>query len=168
MEAGHHHIPPASFEGLYFMLLGFGAFAELPISTAGPDNSVTISVTGNQVTISIGDTNISADSIVEIPTPSQVVLGFGSVTITGDANLSVTGSQVTLGTGNVTVTAGATVSPSGNSLVISSGTVTITGDANVDPTGSTLTLATGTTQAITWSEIIPGATMVWTPIDPGT
>ena len=150
------------------MLLGFGAFAELPISTAGPDNSVTISVTGNQVTISIGDTNISADSIVEIPTPSQVVLGFGSVTITGDANLSVTGSQVTLGTGNVTVTAGATVSPSGNSLVISSGTVTITGDANVDPTGSTLTLATGTAQAITWSEIIPGATMVWTPIDTGT
>jgi len=150
------------------MSLGFDAISALPFATSGPDNSVTISVTGNQVTISIGDTNISADSIVEIPTPSQVVLGFGSVTITGDANLSVTGSQVTLGTGNVTVTAGATVSPSGNSLVISSGTVTITGDANVDPTGSTLTLASGTAQAITWSEIIPGATMVWTPIDPGT
>ena len=118
--------------------------------------------------ISIGDTNITADSIVEIPAPSQVVLGLGTVTITGDANLSVTGSQVTLGTGNVTVTAGANISPSGNSLVISSGTVTITADANVDPTGSTLTLATGTAQAITWSEIIPGATMVWTPIDTKT
>ena len=106
------------------MLLGFGAFAELPISSAGPENSVTISVTGNQVTISIGDTNITADSIVEIPAPSQVVLGLG--------------------------------------------TVTFTGDANVEPTGSTLTLASGTAQAITWSEIIPGATMVWTPIAPGT
>ena len=150
------------------MLLGFGAFAEYPISSAGPENSVTITATKNQLSISIGDPGITADSIVEIPTPSQVVLGTGTVTISGDANLSPTGSQVTLGTGTVTVTAGATISPSGNSLVISSGTVTITGDANVDPTGSTLTLATGTAQAITWSEIIPGATMVWTPIDPGT
>ena len=57
--------------------------------------------------------------------------------------------------------------PSGNQVVISSGTVTVTGEANVSPTGSTFTLATGTAQAITWSEIIPGANMVWTPIDPG-
>ena len=145
-------------------MLGFNAFAQFPFATVHEDGNVTITVTKNELTISIGNPGITADSIVEIPTPSQVVLGLGTVTITGDANLSVTGSQVTLGTGNVTVTAGATISPSGNSLVISSGTVTITGDANVDPTGSTLTLATGTAQAITWSEIIPGATMVWTPI----
>ena len=64
------------------------------------------------------------------------------------------------------MTAGATVVPSGNSLVISSGTVTITGTANVVPTGAPLTLSTGTVAAITWSEIQPGATMTWTPIDP--
>jgi hypothetical protein len=146
------------------MLLGFASFAELPISTAGPDNSVTISATANALSISIGNPGITADSITEIPTGSQVVLGLGTVTITGDANLSPTGSQVTLGTGTVTVTAGANISPSGNSLVISSGTVTITGTANVSPTGAALTLATGTVAAITWSEIIPGATMTWTPI----
>ena len=146
------------------MLLGFASFAELPISTAGPDNSVTISATANALSISIGNPGISADSITEIPTGSQVVLGLGTVTITGDANLSPTGSQVTLGTGTVSVTAGANISPSGNSLVISSGTVTITGTANVSPTGAALTLATGTVAAITWSEIIPGATMTWTPI----
>ena len=146
------------------MLLGFASFAEFPISTAGPDNSVTISATANALSISIGNPGISADSITEIPTGSQVVLGLGTVTITGDANLSPTGSQVTLGTGTVTVTAGANISPSGNSLVISSGTVTITGTANVSPTGAALTLATGTVAAITWSEIIPGATMTWTPI----
>jgi hypothetical protein len=56
--------------------------------------------------------------------------------------------------------------PSGNGLAISSGTVTITGDANVSPTGSGLTLATGTAQAITWSAIVPGVSMLWTPIDP--
>ena len=150
------------------MLLGFGAFAEYPISSAGPENNVTINVTKNQLSISIGNPGITADSITEIPNPNPLTLGFGSLTLTGDSNLSLTGSQVTLGTGTVTVSAGATIAASGNQVVISSGTVTLTGDANVDPTGSTLTLASGTAQAITWSEIIPVATMVWTPIDPGT
>tara|TARA_R110000765_G_scaffold4263_1_gene13519 strand:+ start:156 stop:602 length:447 start_codon:yes stop_codon:yes gene_type:complete len=145
-------------------MLGFSTFSEFPFATVANDNSVTISATANALVISIGNPGITADSIVEIPTGSQVTLGIGTVTITGDANLSVTGNAVTLGTGNVTVTAGATVSPSGNSLVISSGTVTITGNANISPTGNALTLATGTVAAITWSEIIPGATMTWTPL----
>ena len=146
------------------MLLGIASFAELPISTAGPDNSVTITAIKNTLTISIGNPGITADSIVEIPDGSDVVLGLGTLTISGDANLSPTGSQVTLGVGTVTVTAGATIAASGNSLVISSGTVTITGSAVVNPTKASLTLASGTVSAITWSEIIPGATMTWTPI----
>jgi|TARA_R110001599_G_scaffold159066_1_gene346345 hypothetical protein len=146
------------------MLLGIASFAELPISTAGPDNSVTITAVKNQLTLSIGNPGITADSIVEIPTGSQVVLGLGTLTISGDANLSPTGSQVTLGVGTVTVTAGATIAASGNGLVISSGTVTITGSAVVNPTKASLILASGTVSAITWSEIIPGATMTWTPI----
>ncbi len=146
------------------MLLGIASFAELPISTAGPDNSVTITAVKNTLTISIGNPGLTADSIVEIPDGSDVVLGLGTLTISGDANLSPTGSQVTLGVGTVTVTAGATIAASGNSLVISSGTVTITASAVIDPTNSTLTLASGTVSAITWSEIIPGATMTWTPI----
>jgi len=146
------------------MLLGIASFAELPISTAGPDNSVTITAVKNQLTLSIGNPGITADSIVEIPTGSDVVLGLGTLTISGDANLSPTGSQVTLGVGTVTVTAGATIAASGNGLVISSGTVTITGSAVVNPTKASLILASGTVSAITWSEIIPGATMTWTPI----
>ena len=147
------------------MLLGFASFAELPFSTSGPDTSVTISATKNALTLSIGNPGITAGSIVEIPTPSQVTLGLGTLTISGDANLSPTGSQVTLGIGNVTVSAGATIAASGNQVVISSGSVTISGGAVVDPTKSTLTLGTGTVSAITWSEIIPGATMTWTAID---
>ena len=146
------------------MLLGIASFAELPISTAGPDNSVTITAVKNTLTISIGNPGITADSIVEIPDGSDVVLGLGTLTISGDANLSPTGSQVTLGVGTVTVTARATIAASGNSLVISSGTVTITGSAVVNPTKASLALASGTVSAITWSEIIPGATMTWTPI----
>ena len=80
--------------------------------------------------------------------------------------VSVTGNALTLGTGTVIATGGATVSISGNSLVISLGSATITGSASVSVTGAALTLATGTIGAITWSEIQPGATMTWTPIDP--
>ena len=150
------------------MLLGFGAFGELPISTSGADNSVTISVTKNELSISIGNPGITADSIIEVPTPNPLTLGFGSLTLTGDSNLTAVKNELVLGTGTVTVSAGATVTAVKNSLVISSGTVTLTGDANAEPSGGALTLATGTAQAITWSEIIPGATMVWIPIDPGT
>ena len=80
--------------------------------------------------------------------------------------VSVTGNALTLGTGSVTITADANVTAVKISLVISIGSATITADANVTPEANALTLATGTAQAITWSEIIPGATMVWTPIDP--
>jgi len=80
--------------------------------------------------------------------------------------VAVTGNALTLGTGSVTITADANVTAVKISLVISIGSATITADANVSPTGSSLTLATGTVSAITWSEIDPGVTMTWTPIDP--
>jgi len=147
-------------------MLGFNAFAQFPFATVHEDGNVTITVTKNELTISIGNPGITADSIVEIPDGSQVVLGIGSVTLTADANVTAVKNELVLGTGTVTVTADANVTAVKNELVISTGTVTITADANVSPTGSPLTLATGTAQAITWSEIIPGATMVWTPIDP--
>ena len=80
--------------------------------------------------------------------------------------VTVTGNALVLGTGSVTVTADANVTAVKNALAISIGSATITGNANVSPTGNALALATGTLQAITWSEIDPGVTMTWTPIDP--
>ena len=148
------------------MLFGIAAFAELPFSTAGADNSVTIPPSANTLAISIGSPGISADSIIETITGNALTLGFGEVTITGDANLNAVKNELSLGTGTVTVTADANVTAVKNELVISTGTVTITADANVSPDANALTLGTGSAQAITWSAIIPGATMVWTPIDP--
>ena len=147
-------------------MLGFNAFAQFPFATVHEDGNVTITVTKNELTISIGNPGITADSIVEIPTGSQVVLGLGTVTITADANITAVKNELVLGTGTVTVSADANVTAVKNSLVISTGTVTITADANVSPTANALTLATGSAQAITWSEIVPGVSMVWTPIDP--
>ena len=103
-------------------MLGFSTFSEFPFATVAKDNNVTITATGNALTVSFGNPGISADAIVEIHDPNQVILG--------------------------------------------TGTVTVTADANVSPTGNALTLGTGTAQAITWSMIIPGVSMVWTPIDP--
>ena len=80
--------------------------------------------------------------------------------------VDVTGNALSLGTGSVTITGDANVTAVKNALAISIGSVTLTGDVNVTPTGAALTLATGNIAAITWSEIIPGATMTWTPIDP--
>ena len=147
-------------------MLGFNTFAQFPFATVHEDGNVTITATKNELTISIGNPGITADSIVEIPTGSQVVLGLGSLTITADANITAVKNELVLGIGTVTVSADANVTAVKNELVISTGTVTITGDANVSPTANALTLATGTAQAITWSAIVPGVSMVWTPIDP--
>ena len=147
-------------------MLGFNAFAQFPFATVHEDGNVTITVTKNELTISIGNPGITADSIVEIPDGSQVVLGIGSVTLTADANVTAVKNELVLGTGTVTVSADANVTAVKNELVISTGTVTITADANVTPAVNALTLATGSAQAITWSAIVPGVSMVWTPIDP--
>jgi hypothetical protein len=147
-------------------MLGFSTFSEFPFATVHEDGNVTITATKNELTISIGNPGITADSIVEIPTGSQVVLGLGTVTITANADVTAVKNELVLGTGTVTVSADANVTAVKNELVISTGTVTITADANVSSTGNALTLGTGTVSAITWSEIIPGATMIWTPVDP--
>ena len=148
------------------MLFGFASFAERPFSTVDDDNNVKIQVTGNTLSISIGSVGITADSIVEIPDPNRLTLGTGTVTITADANLTVTGNATSLSIGTVTVTADANTSVTGNTLTLSTGTVTVTGTALVNPTGSQLTLSTEDPNVITWNDIIPGATMVWTPVDP--
>ena len=148
------------------MLFGFAAFAERPFSTVADDGNVTITLTANTLSISIGNPGITADAIVETVVGSQVVLGIGTVTITANADVTAVKNELVLGTGTVTVSADANVTAVKNELVISTGTVTITGDANVSPTANALTLATGTAQAITWSAIVPGVSMVWTPIDP--
>ena len=74
--------------------------------------------------------------------------------------------QVSLGLGAFTINIDTNVSPSGNSLTLATGNVTVTGAANVSPTGNALSLDTVEPGVITWNDIIPGATMVWTPIKP--
>jgi hypothetical protein len=147
-------------------MLGFGSFAEFPFATVAPDTGVIINASGNQLNITIGSVGIIAQSLVEDASKNEFALGLGTLTITGDASFTVTGSQVSLGLGNFTITADANVNAIKNELTLATGNVTITGNALVNPDGSALSLDTVEPGIITWNNIIPGATMVWTPIKP--
>jgi hypothetical protein len=148
------------------MSLGFDAISTLPFATSTNIGAVNVNVTKNALTITIGSVGIIADSIVEDVVGSQVTLGLGTLTISGAANVSVTGSQVALGLGTIVVTADANAVVTGNALTLATGSVTVTGAANISPTGNALSLDTVEPGVITWNDIIPGATMVWTPIKP--
>jgi len=148
------------------MSLGFDAISALPFATSGPDSDVSVAVTGNSLSITIGSVGIIADAVTENLTPNQVTLGLGTLSIRTDVDHTVTGSQVTLNLGNVTISTDVNVLPSGVDLTLATGNVTITADANISPTGSSLSLNTVEPGVITWNDIVPGATMVWTPIKP--
>ena len=149
------------------MSLGFDAISALPFATAQTAGDVQVNVVRNQLSISIGNPAITADSITEIPNPNRLTLGLGTITISADANFTATGSQVTLNTNlpAANVSTSVDITPSVNQLTLATGSVTITADANIDPTKVEFSLDTGEVAAITWSAIVPGVTMVWTPID---
>jgi hypothetical protein len=148
------------------MSLGFDAISALPFASLGNENNVQVSVNGNSLSITIGSVGIIADAVTENLTPNLLALGTGTLSITADANHTVTGNAVSLGIGAFTVNIDTNVTPSGNTLTLATGNVTITADANVLPTGNALSLDTVEPGVITWNDIIPGATMVWTPIKP--
>ena len=148
------------------MNLGFDAISQLPISQVGADNVVTITVTGNNLVANIGNPDIAADAVQQNIDPNAFTLGIGTVTIVGTANLEAPKTPLVLGTGTVTVSANANVTASGNNLIISSGSVSIVGTASISAPATAMTLRTGEPGIITWNEIVPGATMVWTPIKP--
>ena len=148
-------------------MLGFSSFAELPFATSSEsDGAVTISVTGNALQISIGNVGITADSIVEIANPNRLTLGAGTVTITADANLSVTGNATTLSIGTAIAIADIIIPVTGNALTLATGTVTVTGTALISPVGSQLVVGSKEAGIITWNDIVPGVNMTWTEIEP--
>ena len=148
------------------MSLGFDAISALPFATSTNIGAVNINVTGNALTISIGSVGIIADSIVEAVNPNRLTLGTGTLTISGKANVTVTKNELSLGLGTITVTAAANAVVTGNALTLATGNVTVTGAANISPDKVSLALDTVEPGVITWNDIIPGATMVWTPIKP--
>ena len=150
------------------MLLGFDAFATQPFSASANDGNVTIVAEKNRLVLTIGPVGQAVSSVSQSSGADPLVLGTGTVALSGNAEVdSGLKNPLVLATGTVTVSGNAVVdSGLGNQLIIRSGTVTISGNANVTDLKVPLVLTTKESGVITWNEIIPGATMVWTPIDP--
>ena len=96
------------------MLLGIGAFAELPFSTGGVPVTY-VSVTGNALTLSTG-----------------------SVTVLGDVNITAVKNALAISIGSATITADANVTPVANALTLATGTLQAITWSEIDP-GVTMT-----------------------------
>ena len=150
------------------MLLGFDAFATQPFSASANDGNVTVVAEKNRLVLTIGPVGQAVSSVSQTSGADPLVLGTGTVALSGNAEVdSGLKNPLVLATGTVTVSGNAVVdSGLGNQLIIRSGSVSISGNANVTDLKVPLVLTTKESGVITWNEIIPGATMVWTPIDP--
>lgn len=80
--------------------------------------------------------------------------------------VTVNGQRMNFAIGNVQIIGKAVVLPNGQRVNISTGNVEIKIGQTVVVTGQELELATSTVDVISWIPIDPGATGVWTPIDP--
>jgi hypothetical protein len=80
--------------------------------------------------------------------------------------VTVNGQRMNFAIGNVQIIGKAVILPNGQRVNISTGNVEIKIGQTVVVTGQELELATSTVDVISWIPIDPGATGVWTPIDP--
>ena len=76
------------------------------------------------------------------------------------------GQRMNFAIGNVQIIGKAVVLPTGQRVDLATGDVVIKIGQTVLVTGQELALATSTVDVISWIPIDPGATGVWTPIDP--
>ena len=79
-------------------MLGLTTLSGAPISTSFFNPNVIVNVSGNALSIGIGDA-IATTNATANPTGSQLTLGRGNVIITGTALVNPTGSQVIANTG---------------------------------------------------------------------
>jgi hypothetical protein len=80
--------------------------------------------------------------------------------------VTVSGQRMNFAIGNVQIIGKAVVLPTGQRVDLATGDVVIKIGQTVLVTGQELALATSTVDVISWNPIVPGATGVWTPIDP--
>ena len=158
------------------MLLGQDAFSAQPFATSPFLGNANISIVGAPLTLSFGPVGIET-TVINVVTSSDPLelktAQFGTFTVVGTGIVPNTNlkTPLTLSTMDASLAAGgsAVINPTNlqNQLTLrTTSGITVTGNALVNVTGVPLTLRTRESGVITWNEIIPGATMVWTPIKP--
>jgi hypothetical protein len=90
-----------------------------------------------------------------------------SVTITADANVTLTGISLVSNVGNSDAFADANVEVTGIQLNSTAGSVITKADANVNVTGVELSTNIGSVIATAWSQVNPGVVNSWTEVNPG-
>ena len=148
------------------MSLGFDAIAALPFAASGNEGNVTINVSANALTISLGATTATGQAANVIIGSDPLTLASGLVTLTANANVNITASPLTLNSALVTASSSIDFNVTGMPLTLKASSVTITGGANIDVTDNQLTISSNESGVITWNPIIPGANNVWTEIEP--
>jgi hypothetical protein len=98
-------------------------------------------------------------------TGNAAAMFLGEETITGDANLDLTGISLTFTLGTAVGDANTIASPSGILLSMQEGDEGTTANARVNLTGNALTIATGTVYNLIWNQVNTGATSVWIEVD---
>jgi hypothetical protein len=98
-------------------------------------------------------------------TGNAAAMFLGEETITGDANLDLTGISLTFTLGTAVGDANTIASPSGILLSMQEGDEGTTANARVNLTGNALTMATGTVYNLIWNQVNTGTTSAWTEVD---
>ena len=129
------------------------------------DGNVTTSAPGDQMDFAIGSITIDIFTQVD-PTAVTSTFETGTLTMTGDANFTLTGDQANTSVGTVTVIegTGVIVPTTGVSIQFSEGTANAVGSTVVTPTGVALSVVTGTMFSTPWANVVTGASNTWIPV----
>jgi len=111
-------------------------------SISGDSQITVVAASEPELDISLG-TVVAAISPTVLPGGNVLTGSLGSSTITGNADITLTGIGLTGSLGIETVSGSAPVNVTGNALTSSEGDSTITAGATVSPTGLGMTLSLG-------------------------
>ena len=140
---------------------GVNASTTLGAIQVDPD----VIATGQDLTISIGPYSIQADATgVILQGENELETSVGSLSLTGDANVSLTGATATTAVGDADATF--TVNVTGVEMTATAGTLAMTGDANVTLTTNLLTISDGEeTVSIDVTVAVTGLTTMTTALN---
>ena len=88
-------------------------------------------------------------------------------TVTGDANVSVTGFGFTANLGTAVLDAVSFIDVTGQAMTMQEGQADAT-DSVARPTGIAMTMALGDEKTIVWTEVDTGSTATWTEVNQGS
>ena len=126
---------------------GFGVYGNQPITT---------------LAMAVQENNVDPAPDAEA-TGQAMAMVQGDETVTGDANVDVTGEAMTANQGQAELDANTIAAVSGEELTMQEGDETVTGNANVLLSGNALTMATGSLRTLIWNQVNTGTAPVVPP-----